>query len=115
MDAITEFIKNFHPSHWGLGLWEFLAIIGLAFVGLILITWLVSFLPTRTAELIRAIVRWTLAVVSFALTLLVVLNAILTREYSGLFIIILLMVSSRIDHWYKLYDNFVDRQVNKER
>ena len=120
MDSLIDFIKNFHPSDFGLGLWEILMIIVLAIAALILISWIVSFLPSRIGDSIKTIVRRTFSIISYILIVLIVLivliilNAILTGEYGNVLIIGLLIVASKVDYFYKLYDNFVDKRVNKE-
>ena len=118
MDVIIDFIKNFHPSKLGLGLWEILAITALTLMSLVLTNWLVSFLPTRKANLIMAIVRQTFNVAYYGAMVLVFLNAILTGDYEYviilMFILAAFIVSSKIDYWYKLYDSFMDKRINKE-
>ena len=115
MDSIINFIKNFHPSQLGLRLWDVLLLIGITVAVIILIHWLTSFFPPRTRDSIKGVIRWTSNIIAHALIVLLTLNAILTGDYTNIFVIALLFVSSKLDYWYKLYDNFVDRQVNKER
>ncbi len=115
MDSVIDFIKNFRPPNLGLGLWDILVIVGLVIVGLILINWIISFLPIRTGNLIKTIVKLSFNVLSYGLIVLIVLNAILTGDYGNVFVIAVLVVSTKIDYWYKLYDNFVDKKINKER
>jgi len=113
VDSVIDFIKKFHPSTLELGPWEILAIVGLIIVGLVLTHWIVSFLPTHTGNLVKVILTRTLSIVSYGFIILMILNAILTRDYGSILVVILLWVSSRIDYWYKLYDNFVDKRMDR--
>ena len=114
MDAVTEFIKKFHPSNLGLGLWDLLAIAALIIVGLVLGNWIISFFPKPTSDLIRATAKRILSFLSYVLVVLAALNAILIGNYGHVLALVLLAVSTRIDYWYKLYDNFVDKRINRD-
>src|SRR6478609_3761832 len=114
MDSVIDFVKKFHPSSLGLGLWNILAIVGLTLVGLVLINWTVSFLPSRTGDLIKKVVRQTFNLAYYGLIVLITLNAIFTGDYGYFLVVVFLFISSKIDYLYKLYDDFVDRKINRD-
>lgn len=114
MNKIIDFTRNFHPSKLGLGLWDMLLIVCFILAGLILIKWLVSFCSPQTATLARTVFKWTMITFACFVALFILLNAVLTGDYGNVFVAFILILASKIDHWYKLYDNFVDRRINRD-
>jgi hypothetical protein len=114
MDKVVDFIRDFHPSKLGLGLSDILLTFFCIAAGPILISWLVSFLSLRTANFIRTAFKWTLTILGYGVVLFILLNAVLTEDYGNVFVAIILIAASRIDHWYKFYDRFVDKKINND-
>jgi len=112
-DAIITFIKDFRPSNFNLGLGECLIIFGLLVLGAILGNRIISILPPNLAAPIRTITRIIFKLAFYSFILLILLNAILTGEYGNIFVIGIMYAASKIDYWYKLYDDFVDRKIKK--
>jgi hypothetical protein len=109
MENIIAFIKNFHASQLGLGLGDFLLILLAIIVGLSLIHWLVSRASRGAARTFREVVKGAFMIFGTLIVLFILLNAILTGNYGIVFIGLLLIASSKIDHWFALYDHFMNK------
>lgn len=114
MQKIIDFIRDFQPSNLNLGWGELVLYAGGLIVILVLINWMISFLPEHSGNLIRTIVKVALNVLSYSFISLIILNAILTDDYGNVFIMVVIVAAIKIDYWYRLYDKFVDRKMNKD-
>jgi hypothetical protein len=117
MDRITDFIRNFDPSLFGLGPWDIW--IGLAVIVLnyIVLNWLTSFLQPTRGQRIKKVLAIVFNTVFIGIPVFVLLNSLLTERYDRLtvmiFILILPFLKRLVGNFYKRYDELVDRLTNK--
>ena len=118
MDRLTDFIRNFDPSIFGLSPWDMW--IGLAVMVFIYIVlnWLTSFLQPTTGQSIKKILAMVFNSVFIGLLIFILLNSVLTERYDRLaimvFILILPYLKILVGNFYKRYDNLVDRRISRD-
>jgi hypothetical protein len=117
MDRITDFIKNFHPSLFGLDPWDMWIGFGLMIIIFILLNWVTSFLQPTTGQRIKKILAIVFYSLFIGLLVFALLNSLLTERYDRLtiviFILILPYLKRLVGNFYKRYDDLVDRLTNK--
>jgi hypothetical protein len=113
MKNIIEFIKNFDFSVFSLDFLDLLIAFGIIILIFVIGNKLISFLRPETARVTRHILTITFYCTFFSLQLFIVMNAILTKNYDRLQLMIIVAVlpclSYLIGKLYKRYDKLVDR------
>jgi hypothetical protein len=115
---MIDFIRDFKPSNWGWSLADLIIFVGIVVLTLVSINWILSFLKPRPASLVKKMINVLTNCLFFGLLIIMVLNAILTKDYRNILMSIFVLVALKLNYWssyvYKLYDNFIDKKINKD-
>jgi hypothetical protein len=118
MDRITDFIKNFDPSVFGLDSWDLWIGFGLLVLIFVLLNWATSFLQPTIGRTIKKILAIAFYSVFIGLLFFMLLNSLLTERYDRLtmmiFILILPYLKRLVGNFYKRYDEVVDRRISRD-
>jgi hypothetical protein len=86
-----------------------LVIFGLILLSFIIVNVLMKYLPKKIGKFLEKTIIW----ISYGFVILLILGAILSKEYWNLLIIFIILIAQRINGWFKRYDSFVDRKIDK--
>jgi hypothetical protein len=113
METVTNFIKDFKLSSFGLSTLDAWIVFGSLVLILVLGYWLASFLqPTATTK-IRKVLTIIFYSVFYGVLIFMALNLLLNQNYERLALITFLFLLPTLKRWVgKFYDNF-DRLVDR--
>lgn len=117
MSELLSFIKEFHPSSYGIGFWEIVIVCALMIVISVIVNKLSLFLQPSTARRVNVVVSILFNSIFFGVIILAALNASLNSNYERLGILIFISLLPYLRTWtwtfYKKYDLLVDKLINK--
>ncbi len=93
---------------------DFLIIMAAIFLGLIIIHWIANHAPQKFAGNIKRFgkaYRMLVMILFYGLIAMVVLNAIINKQYSNFFILIFLFLAPKLGKWYSAYDKYIGHHV----
>lgn len=93
---------------------DFLIIMVAIFFGLIILHGVANHVPQKYTGNIRRLsktYRTMVMILFYVLIFVVVLNGIVNKQYSNLFVLIFLLLAPKLGRWYTAYDRYVEHHV----
>jgi hypothetical protein len=115
MDRITDFIRNFDSSLFGVGSWDMWIALAIMVLIYTVLSWLTSFIQPTRGQRIKKVLAIVFNSLFIGILFFVLLNSLLTERYDRLmiFILILFFLKRLVGNFYKRYDELVDRLANR--
>jgi len=118
MEPLTNFIKDFKLSSYGLDVWDMWIIFGILIVAFALGNWIISSSPTLRASGLKRWLTFSFYMIFYGVIIFMILNSLLTNDYGRVTVLIFSSILPYLRQWidifYKRYDNLVDKVIDKK-
>ena len=114
MENVNEILKSGSARFSGVDVVDFVIVMGAIFFGLIIFHWIAQNLPNKFSGSVKRFgkyYRYLVMILFYGLILVIVLNAIINKQYSNLSVLLFLIIAPKLHKWYSAYDRYVDQKA----